>query len=105
MTLIPLCIFLYSMIAGVSFRAIANATNHPDDPWRSPGPFFGALAWPVALPLLLGIKGGTLVLGDGERLSRDERRRDKELTEARHKQELARIEAETTRELERALKR
>lgn len=103
MMLIPLYIFMYGILSGVTFRVIANATDDPTDPWKTPGPFFGSLLWPIALPLMLGIYGSTLVLGDGERLSRDERRREKELDEAKHKLEIAKVDAATTRELERAL--
>lgn len=106
MTLIPLWVLLYGMMMGVTFRVIANTTLHPEDPWDTPGPFFGSLLWPLALPTMIGIKGATLVLGDGTaRTSRDERRRKKELAEAKHKLHVAQIEAATTRELERALEK
>lgn len=64
------------------------------------GSIISGLVWPVALPIAAG-----KVLSNSERVSRDTKRRTKEIAEANHKHELARIEAKTTYELEKALER
>lgn len=64
---------------------------------------FAGLLFPAALPLLLGLYGAGGVFATGQGGTRDERRRARELTEANHKEELAKIQARTTRELEKAL--
>lgn len=64
---------------------------------------FTGLAFPLTVPLFLGSYGKANVFGSSEAGSRDEKRRARELTEAKHKEELAKIQARTTRELERAL--
>jgi len=64
--------------------------------------FFAGILWPFALPMSLGIYG-TAILGMGHGgKSRAERRREEEIAEAKHRQQLARIKADETAELERA---
>lgn len=66
--------------------------------------FFTGVLFPLSVPLMLGMYGPAHSFGSGgNRISRDEKRRTRELTEAKHKEELAKIQARTTRELERAL--
>lgn len=92
----------YLMGAGIVFPIMGNKLC-PDDYWEHPGPFFSAVGWPVVVPLLIGTAISNLVfVGEGH-TSRADRRRDKELDEARHKLEVAKINAETTRQLEQAL--
>lgn len=96
---------VYAFGVGIAFRLLANHTEYPDEPFRYPGPTFGSLLWPVAIPVVLGAKVAGSIFGNGtERLTRAEKRREKELAEANHKQELARIQAKTTQELEKALR-
>lgn len=62
---------------------------------------FSGMFWPLAATFL----AGDLVSSPFTRRSeRTARRREDEIAEAKHRKELARIRAEETRELERALK-
>lgn len=62
------------------------------------GAIIAGLLWPVSMPIAAG-----KVMSESDRTPRDAKRRTRELEEARHKKELARIQAETTAALERAL--
>lgn len=96
-------IFAYLAVAGFSYRKMeithrlncnrcsdeiggyTGSYHDPDMGW-----FFSAAVWPAVIPLVIGF--GLSAKGQG--LSRDEKRRAKELAEANHKKELARIAME-----------
>lgn len=65
--------------------------------------FFAGLLFPLALPLIVGT---TVVpnFADADRQPRAERRRQKEMEEAEHRVQLARVRAQETEALERSLK-
>lgn len=91
-------IFGYGLVAGMTFKGFSHYGNFYDEF----GPGIAAIFWPFALPagigaVLLGKKIST------ERISRDDRRRRKELAEANHRKELARIAAEELAINERSL--
>lgn len=65
--------------------------------------FFAGALFPLAIPLLAGMYGPK-GFGVADKESRAKARRAAEIDDANHKRELAKIEAETTRVLERALK-
>lgn len=103
-----LSVMAYFTMSGFVFGKLQNhykplcsysASNCDAECGHSVGSAIAGLLWPVALPIAAG-----KVLSNSERVSRDQKRRTKELAEARHKKELARIEAETTYELEKALR-
>ena len=91
-----LIIFLsvfYCVGVGAAFTVIGEKC-HPHDYWESPGPFFGSLVWPIFIPALVGSHVGHAVINRGSRESRTEKRHARELDEANHRKEIARINAE-----------
>lgn len=81
----------YGLMAGVGFRVLGNTTSNPDEPWETPGPFFGALLWPLLLPAVVGMK---MVGGGRAKQTKIEQRRKEEIAEAQHRKQLAAIAAE-----------
>lgn len=92
---------LYVVGIGATFPILGEKYSKRDY-WESPLPFFGSLVWPACLPAVIGNTVSRRVM-DSSGLSRTERRRQREIEEAEHKQHLAAIQAKTTADLERAL--
>ena len=90
--------FGYAVISGIVFRISADLTDYPDRPFETPGPLLAAMMWPLALALILGIM---IPSGSFKPGGRTERRRKRELAEAKHRVALAEKQAEETRILER----
>lgn len=84
----------YILMTWITFIGIAKQTNTLSDPWQSPAPFFSGILWPIVLPFVIPtvicFRLSTLDRGS----NRVEKRRQKELEEAKHRKELARINAE-----------
>lgn len=91
----------YMAVAGFFFRVFVDMTERPDEPFREPGPFFGALAWPIGVAFLIGCK---LPSGMFSRDIKDEKRRRRELAEAQHRTELARERRREDEEITRQLR-
>lgn len=99
--------FAYLVIGGSVYRNIqahyrplcrrAKISQCDSDCGHSVLAGLSVFLWPITLPVMLGVNFKTPQ-------SRNERRRAKELAEAEHKVELARIRAEETAQLERALR-
>lgn len=58
------------------------------------------IAWPIGIPASVGV-----LMGKSDSVDRTERRREREIEEAKHKVRLAEIRAEETEALERALEK
>lgn len=93
-------IMAYFAVAGLSgarHHAIESSRCGSSDCWNSywcshcvVSVWLAGIFWPIGVPTLLGIKaGGT------SRETRTKNRRTRELEEAKHKQELAKINART----------
>jgi len=98
MITVILCIIGYVVMMSATFVGMAKATGQLQDPWETPTPFFSALFWPIVVPFAIPTAICARMADGG---SRTERRREKELAEANHKQRLARINAETMAVMER----
>lgn len=93
-------ILAYFFIGGVLYQPFykrQRLNNHHSDAAFSAG--LGATFWFIALPLFLGNSVGESLSDDYKGSSRDEKRRQKELAEANHKLELARIKRQEHEEL------
>ena len=91
----------YGFMAGIGFHTIAITSADPDDPWETPGPFFGGLLWPLMLPAMLGM--GIVKVIATPREDKNKKRRMQEIAEAEHKKKLAQLHAEELAINERAL--
>lgn len=60
--------------------------------------WLAGIFWPVGIPMLTGV-----AVGGSSKEARDERRREKEIAEAKHRKEIERINAEADAELDRRL--
>lgn len=86
---ILLGIFLYSLVAGMTYKAIANYHSRAQE-----SKVFGAIFWPAAL----GIWGGILLTNTiGSPAVRASARQTRELQEANHRVKLAKLQAELTK--------
>lgn len=80
----------YGIMMGMTVGVMKHRSGEGDHwDWIDHPEVVISVFWPVILPAFLGASVVALVTGD--RLSRAERRREKELTEAKHRAELARI--------------
>lgn len=96
--LIILGVIIYASIGGFAYGTFHKAFEG-DHRCKRPGvycysdhetpAFFTAVLWPAAVPFVLASRKG-----EGKSLSRDEKRRQREIEEARHQKELARIRME-----------
>ena len=94
---------VYIIGMGAAFTMLGNKYC-PRDYWETPIPFFGSLVWPIFLPMLAGGGIGERLAGITSKTTREDKRRTREIEEAEHRLYLAKIEAETTAELEKALR-
>ena len=90
---------IYFVMVPLVFYAAAKTGGMLESPWETPGPFMAGLFWPVAIPFILG----TMLCREATG-TRAEKRREREIIEAKHKVELAKLRAEETAQLERALR-
>lgn len=91
---------LYSVMMGIMFRVRA-ARSSKSNPWDDATVFFGSLFWPIGLSAMMGAFIAKTV-EPGATNNRLERKRQREMADAHHKLQLARVEAQTIRELERS---
>ena len=110
---IVLVAFAYLFIAGIFYKnwlpwrvkacdPCNGRTRYSCESEHEAAAFFASAFWLLALPVTLGVYG-TAILGMSHGgKSRAERRREEEIAEAKHRQALAKIEADTTAQLERA---
>lgn len=92
-------VFVYSLIGGITYKVAAIKLNATGD--EHPGVFFSGVLWPIVLPAGLGTSIVS-AMSSQSRMSRAKRRQEQEIIEAKHKKELARINAETLEINERA---
>ena len=110
---IVLVAFAYLFVAGVIHKnwlpwrlkvcdACNGRTRYSCESDHTAAAFFASAFWPLALPVTLGTNGMAILGMSHGGKSRAERRREEEIAEAKHRQALAKIEADTTAQLERA---
>ncbi len=95
--IVVVSVLMYATVGGVAFQVAVRRLRGYDPEF---GATFAAIFWPIIIPVFLGISLGKK-LDPGTRTSREERRRDREIKEALHEQELAKIrlrEAQLTEE-------
>lgn len=100
--IIFISIFVYGIAFGLASKMFYYKVAKPHFRYESDeivASFFAGLFWPVSLPALLTVRDPR----KGARMSRDDRRRNKELAEARHLSELAKIRAVEAVNIEKAL--
>jgi hypothetical protein len=94
--LIP-AILLYFLVSGVVYKLRFNAIKgKSSDPEFDS--FLTSIVWPLSVPFAVGS-----ISASYNRSERAESKRERQLIEARHQIELAKLENERTRELEKAL--
>lgn len=101
-------IAFYAMMAGFCGTRHHNiaikkckARNHFDTSWcghSCVSVWAAGLAWPFFLPVTIGA-----MLAGGSRPSKDERRREKEMAEAKHQLEITKLQAQEQAQLDRLL--
>lgn len=99
--IVVLCVVAYAIMVGFTFQFLMARMSGYDKEFPAT---FGAIAWPLILPIAFGKRlARSLDPRDkyGEKLTRDGKRRQRELDAAKHEEELARVrlrEAQYTEE-------
>lgn len=92
-------ITLYAVVGGVAFQVAVRRLRGYDPEF---GATLAAIFWPIVIPAFIGITMGKK-LDPGSKTSREKRRRDKEIEEALHEQELAKIRLREAQMTEQAI--